>query len=226
MAMSGVVPVLDVSVTDTTGAGDAFLAGTSTALLHACSIHAGWLAGRRQRLRVAWLPCAAPAPVCFRTWHLAAFGFGPGALASDTACPCLSACGSAFPASAPALDPAPALALPLPFPAGFLFYMLLSGGLDSLVADPSKVTALFSICLPSICLLSSACFPVPAAVCFLRFTVCAVMPPPRPACPLQLRRGVEFATACGAFTCTKPGAIGAQPTAAEAEALLAEKSST
>lgn len=42
-------------------------------------------------------------------------------------------------------------------------------------------------------------------------------------CPLhvmQLRRGVEFATACGAFTCTKPGAIGAQPTAAEAEALL------
>jgi fructokinase len=37
---------------------------------------------------------------------------------------------------------------------------------------------------------------------------------------------VEFATACGAFTCTKPGAIGAQPTAAEAEALLAEKSSS
>lgn len=37
---------------------------------------------------------------------------------------------------------------------------------------------------------------------------------------MQLRRGVEFATACGAFTCTKPGAIGAQPTAAEAEALL------
>ena len=52
----------------------------------------------------------------------------------------------------------------------------------------------------------------------------AALPPPRP-CPLQLRRGVEFATACGAFTCTKPGAIGAQPTAAEAEALLAEKSS-
>ena len=43
------------------------------------------------------------------------------------------------------------LTLPLPFPAGFLFYMLLSGGLDSLVADPSKVTALFSICLLSIC---------------------------------------------------------------------------
>lgn len=60
--------------------------------------------------------------------------------------------------------------------AGFLFYMLLSGGLDSLLADPGK-----------------------------------------------LRRGVEFATACGAFTCTKPGAIDAQPTAAEAEALLADK---
>ncbi|KAI7846208.1 hypothetical protein COHA_000278 [Chlorella ohadii] len=60
--------------------------------------------------------------------------------------------------------------------AGFLFYMLLSGGLDSLVADPGK-----------------------------------------------LRRGVEFATACGAFTCTKPGAIDAQPTAADAEALLADK---
>lgn len=40
---------------------------------------------------------------------------------------------------------------------------------------------------------------------------------------LQLRRGVEFATACGAFTCTKPGAIGAQPTVAEAEALLAAR---
>lgn len=47
-------------------------------------------------------------------------------------------------------------------------------------------------------------------------------PPTRPSLP-QLRRGVEFATACGAATCTKPGAIGAQPTAAEAEALLAEK---
>ncbi|KAL4432540.1 hypothetical protein ABPG77_000477 [Micractinium sp. CCAP 211/92] len=60
--------------------------------------------------------------------------------------------------------------------AGFLFYMLMCGGLDSLVADHGK-----------------------------------------------LRRGVEFATACGAFTCTKPGAIGAQPTAAEAEALLASQ---
>ena len=38
---------------------------------------------------------------------------------------------------------------------------------------------------------------------------------------MQLRRAVEFATACGAFTCTRPGAIGAQPTVAEAEALLA-----
>lgn len=62
--------------------------------------------------------------------------------------------------------------------AGFIFYMLLSGGLDSLVADPGK-----------------------------------------------LLRGVEFATACGAFTCTKPGAIGAQPTVAEAEALLAARGS-
>ncbi|EFN55549.1 hypothetical protein CHLNCDRAFT_134013 [Chlorella variabilis] len=63
--------------------------------------------------------------------------------------------------------------------AGFIFYMLLSGGLDSLVADPGK-----------------------------------------------LRRGVEFATACGAFTCTKPGAIGAQPTVAEAEALLPDQGSS
>ena len=35
-----------------------------------------------------------------------------------------------------------------------------------------------------------------------------------------LRRGVEFATACGAATCMRPGAIGSQPTEAEALALL------
>ena len=34
-----------------------------------------------------------------------------------------------------------------------------------------------------------------------------------------LRRGVEFATACGAATCMRPGAIGSQPTEAEALAL-------
>jgi fructokinase len=39
--------------------------------------------------------------------------------------------------------------------------------------------------------------------------------------PTRLRRAVEFATACGAATCTKPGAIGAQPTVAEVEQLLA-----
>lgn len=59
--------------------------------------------------------------------------------------------------------------------AGFTFYLLLAGSLEALVADPGK-----------------------------------------------LRRAVAFATACGALTCTRPGAIDAQPTAAEAEALLAQ----
>ena len=36
----------------------------------------------------------------------------------------------------------------------------------------------------------------------------------------KLRRAVEFAAACGAFTTTKPGAIDAQPTREEAEKLL------
>ena len=40
--------------------------------------------------------------------------------------------------------------------------------------------------------------------------------------PTRLRRAVQFATACGAATCTKPGAIGAQPTLQEVEALLAQ----
>jgi fructokinase len=56
---------------------------------------------------------------------------------------------------------------------GFIMYMLLSGGVDELVADPEKV-----------------------------------------------QRAVQFATACGAATCTKPGAIDSQPTVKEAEALL------
>ena len=56
---------------------------------------------------------------------------------------------------------------------GFILYMILSGGIDELVADPEKV-----------------------------------------------QRAVQFATACGAATCTKPGAIDAQPTVQEAEALL------
>lgn len=56
---------------------------------------------------------------------------------------------------------------------GFIMYMLLSGGLLELVADSEKV-----------------------------------------------HRAVQFATACGAATCTKPGAIGSQPTVKEAEALL------
>lgn len=56
---------------------------------------------------------------------------------------------------------------------GFIFYMLLSGGIDALVADPGK-----------------------------------------------LQRAVQFATACGAATCLKPGAIDAQPTVQEAEKLL------
>ena len=36
----------------------------------------------------------------------------------------------------------------------------------------------------------------------------------------KLRHAVEFAAACGAFTTTKPGAIGAQPSQEEAEQLL------
>lgn len=59
--------------------------------------------------------------------------------------------------------------------AGFILYMLLSGGLSELVADPGKV-----------------------------------------------KRAVQFATGCGAFTCTKPGAIDAQPTVADVERLLQE----
>jgi fructokinase len=56
---------------------------------------------------------------------------------------------------------------------GFIMYMLLSGGVAELVADPEKV-----------------------------------------------QRAVQFATACGAATCTKPGAIDSQPTVKEAEELL------
>ena len=36
-----------------------------------------------------------------------------------------------------------------------------------------------------------------------------------------LRTAVEFGAACGAFTTTRPGAIDAQPTAAQAAALAA-----
>lgn len=36
----------------------------------------------------------------------------------------------------------------------------------------------------------------------------------------KLRKCVEFASACGAFTTTRSGAIGAQPTQEEAETLL------
>lgn len=58
---------------------------------------------------------------------------------------------------------------------GFIFYMMMGGGLAELVADPGKVL-----------------------------------------------RAVQFATACGAGTCLRPGAIDAQPTVQEAEALLQE----
>ena len=39
------------------------------------------------------------------------------------------------------------------------------------------------------------------------------------ASPALLRRAVIFAAACGALTCSKPGAIAAQPTADEVEQL-------
>ena len=58
---------------------------------------------------------------------------------------------------------------------GFIMYMLLSGGVEELTADPDK-----------------------------------------------LKRAVQFATACGAATCLRPGAIDAQPTVKEAEQLLEE----
>jgi len=35
-----------------------------------------------------------------------------------------------------------------------------------------------------------------------------------------LRSAVEFAAACGGFTCSKPGAIAAQPTLEEAKTLM------
>lgn len=38
--------------------------------------------------------------------------------------------------------------------------------------------------------------------------------------PAKLKAAVEFATACGAFVTTKPGAIDAQPSQQEAEHLL------
>ena len=38
--------------------------------------------------------------------------------------------------------------------------------------------------------------------------------------PEKLRAAVEFAAACGGFTCSKPGAISAQPTLEEAQALM------
>ena len=38
--------------------------------------------------------------------------------------------------------------------------------------------------------------------------------------PAKLKAAVQFATACGAFVTTKPGAIGAQPSQQEAEDLL------
>ncbi|KFM26794.1 Fructokinase-1 [Auxenochlorella protothecoides] len=62
------------------------------------------------------------------------------------------------------------------FLGGFIYHMLASGGLPALLADPEKA-----------------------------------------------RASVEFATACGAFTCTQPGAIGGQPTLEQAKELLATK---
>ncbi|KAK9816807.1 hypothetical protein WJX72_005293 [[Myrmecia] bisecta] len=64
------------------------------------------------------------------------------------------------------------------FLAGFLFAMVQAGGLTALQADADK-----------------------------------------------LRRAVEFASACGGFTTTSPGAIGAQPSQEEADKLLAARKS-
>ena len=38
--------------------------------------------------------------------------------------------------------------------------------------------------------------------------------------PEKLKSAVEFAAACGGFTCSKPGAIAAQPTLEEAHTLM------
>lgn len=64
-----------------------------------------------------------------------------------------------------------------------------------------------------------------AVVVVVAVCVCAGTPSHLQLCPAlpPQHKAVEFATACGAATCTKPGAIGAQPTLAEAEALLAAK---
>lgn len=77
--------------------------------------------------------------------------------------------------------------------------------------------------LPTLVLLRSLATLQLAACCASSMLTLLAPCPAPPRQPAQLRRGVEFATACGAFTCTKPGAIDAQPTAADAEALLADK---
>ena len=38
--------------------------------------------------------------------------------------------------------------------------------------------------------------------------------------PDKLKSAVEFAAACGGFTCSKPGAIAAQPTLEDAQTLM------
>ena len=38
--------------------------------------------------------------------------------------------------------------------------------------------------------------------------------------PEKLKSAVEFAAACGGFTCSKPGAIAAQPSLEEAQTLM------
>ena len=149
----GVVPVLDVKVADTTGAGDAYLAGAR------CLFPSGRPGGGAP-------PGQVESP--------ARSGRGPQAPLRDSAGEPAEPGSSCLPSLAERVPPT-RMPLFLPSSAGFLFYMLMAGGLDSLLADPAK-----------------------------------------------LDRAVRFATACGAFTCTRPGAIDAQPTVAQAEALLQE----
>ena len=44
--------------------------------------------------------------------------------------------------------------------------------------------------------------------------------------PDKLKHAVEFAAACGGFTCSKPGAIAAQPTLEEAKNLMQSAKAT
>ena len=214
------MPILPFSlqVADTTGAGDAYLAGA----------HAGLpltQAGRRACSKACCRRCRRRCPAAATAAFLLNIGTTRPQLLPQSLLSGFLLCMPLHPRNPTSVKHSPWLPT---CPAGFLFYMLLSGGLNSLVADPGKVSVQ-SLPGPTRRAASFAALHGPVCLCLRerRLSVPGCTPtrpgPPALRPPVQLRRGVEFATACGAFTCTKPGAIGAQPTVAEAEALLAEK---